>query len=311
MRFFRYYPWVVQLLFFGLLAYSFLMAASLIIPGVLLKKYGFSIEDIESISEHSTPALIQVALKTQAAFSLLVYFFPAYIFALCTHPRPAEYLGLQLPQQKNMLLIAVAVIIGLMPFLIILDSGISTFHWSAAVRKSQQSNNDIFKAFMSMSSFKDFLWTFLILAILPAFSEELFFRGLLFRFAKRTSKKTLPAVLFTALIFALSHSTITGFLSIFIAGILLAYIYHYTGSLVCNILAHLFFNGLQIILAYCSNFNAGLKNFLEANPLSLQFIATGAVGLVIFGIAGRFLLKSRATLSENWPQDFAAGEALE
>src|ERR1039458_7963457 len=105
-------------------------------------------------------------------------------------------------------------------------------------------------SFLNMPTFAAFIRAFIVMAIIPAVGEEMFFRGIMLRFTKKLTRNMVFSVIFTATVFALSHTNIYGFISIFLAGVLLAVIYNLTGSLWCSIVAHLFFNGFQIVVSY-------------------------------------------------------------
>ena len=75
----------------------------------------------------------------------------------------------------------------------------------------------------------------------PVF-EELIFRGLLYG-TLRTRLAWPPAALASALVFALAHGYgAAGFLSVFLSGVLWAWVYERTGSLLPAILAHVINN---------------------------------------------------------------------
>lgn len=92
-------------------------------------------------------------------------------------------------------------------------------------------------------------WSVLLcLAILPAISEELVFRGFLFSGLERNNG-TLRAVLATALLFGLSHGVLQQSISAALMGLLLGWIAARSGSVLTAILFHLFHNALSITLA--------------------------------------------------------------
>ncbi|MEA1926624.1 MAG: CPBP family intramembrane glutamic endopeptidase, partial [Candidatus Auribacterota bacterium] len=88
------------------------------------------------------------------------------------------------------------------------------------------------------------LWALFAVGILlgpPA--EELFFRGVLFP-ALKGRLNVSWSVIISALLFASLHQNWAGFLPIFGLGILLAYSYQKTGSLLVPIFIHVIHNGL-------------------------------------------------------------------
>lgn len=89
----------------------------------------------------------------------------------------------------------------------------------------------------------------LVIAILPAFGEEVLFRG----FIQKRLSQQLPAwaaITITALIFSAVHFQFEGFLARFLLGGILGFVFHRTQNLWVPIATHLFFNGLQVLVYY-------------------------------------------------------------
>jgi len=88
----------------------------------------------------------------------------------------------------------------------------------------------------------------LLVGVVVPIGEELFFRGLVFGALRRRLHRHL-AVLLSALFFAAAHLEPAGALSILMLGVVLAYAYEYTGSLVPGMIAH-GTNNLIALLAF-------------------------------------------------------------
>jgi uncharacterized protein len=96
----------------------------------------------------------------------------------------------------------------------------------------------------------EFLISFISVAVMAPFFEELYFRGLLHRWF-RARWQMWPAVFASSAIFGLAHFDSAGVaVSSFILGIVMAFAYEKTGSLWISIAMHAFNNSLGIILAY-------------------------------------------------------------
>ena len=97
------------------------------------------------------------------------------------------------------------------------------------------------------------LWPLFAVGILIGpLAEELFFRGLFFP-ALKSRMSVFWAVIITAALFSTMHLNWAGWLPIFGLGILLAYSYEKTGSLLVPIFIHIIHNGLFLtftVLAY-------------------------------------------------------------
>jgi len=300
MKYFREYNWWAQL---GLLALMMATLASFggVIMVTILKFTPYTLTSITTITENSPASLINTALLVQGIGSLFIFLVPALLFAYLAHPQPRQYLGLRPPGRNIHLLLVVLLMLGAIPLLEALDGLISKIDFGPKVKAAQAANDHMFKAFLSTPDFVSFCRTFLVLAICPALGEELFFRGLLMRFVQKRVRGRAFPMFFTSVIFAYMHSNVYGFLSIFMAGMLLAYIYYTTGSIWCGILGHLVFNGSQVLLIYLGSTNATVKHFMDGDSVPLVMIAGGAI---LFGVSFYLLQKNRTPLPENWDDDF-------
>ncbi len=75
--------------------------------------------------------------------------------------------------------------------------------------------------------------------------EEIFFRGFAYK-AFRTRFGVIWALLLSSLIFALLHNTLVAFVPIFLLGLLLAYLYERTGSLLPSMTLHCLHNSVMV-----------------------------------------------------------------
>lgn len=305
MKYFRYYPWALQLfLFVMLVAITFGLISSLLyvlVPGLT----GFRLEQIAGINEKSSPALVHLAMLCQGVLNAAIFLLPAAAFAYAAHPRPISYLGLKAPAKKIHLLLAVLIVLGAMPILEAIAGLIGMIDFGKSIKADQAANDALVNAFLNMPTFADFLRALVVIAVLPAIGEELFFRSILMRFTRKKTPSMVTPILFTALVFSLSHTNIYGYLSIFLAGVLLAAIYNLTGSLWCSIIAHFFFNGSQVVWNYLTRGNKALTATLESNAVTWTLVAGGAI---IFGVSFYFLWKTRTPLPPTWTDDFTPEE---
>lgn len=95
------------------------------------------------------------------------------------------------------------------------------------------------------------LMIFLTVIVAPI-SEEIVFRGCLYRFIKAKTA-IIPALIATNLIFAALHQNLLSVLPLFILGVALAYVYEKSGDLKMPILLHGFFNLNTVIVIIVTN----------------------------------------------------------
>ena len=118
------------------------------------------------------------------------------------------------------------------------------------------------EAFLRMENFNDLLINLLLIAIIPAIGEELLFRGVLQKFFFKWTGKIHWAIFVSAFLFSSIHLQFYGFLPRFILGLVLGYMFYWSGSLWIPILAHFTNNALAILFHY----------HLLADKIKLDFI---------------------------------------
>lgn len=271
---------------------------------VVLKWMNVSPDALASLSDTSPRNVINAALVLQFLSALGIFMVPALLFAYFTHPRPIAYLGLKAPKNGMHILLCIIIIVAATPLLLTIAEWMSSMNLEAA-KKAQEVNDRYMKAFLSMNSIPQLLVSLLVLAVLAGLSEELFFRGLLMRFtAKRIKSVSLPIVI-TAILFAAMHSNVYGLPSIFIAGILLGYFYYLTGSLWSSMIAHIVYNGLQVLLIYFADKHPTIATMNETNHVPLLWTIAGTA----ISASGLYLLwKTRTPLESDWAQDYSKEE---
>ena len=114
------------------------------------------------------------------------------------------------------------------------------------LKEQQDFNTKIQEGFIS-TSFRSFLFNIVLLSILPAIGEELFFRGVLQKICIGIFKNNIAGIGVTSLVFGMLHFQIENLLSIIFASILLGLIYDYSKNILLTILLHFGFNFFSLI----------------------------------------------------------------
>jgi len=126
--------------------------------------------------------------------------------------------------------------------------------------------------------------SFFFLGLVAPFTEEFLFRGVILNgFIKNYSIK--KAVLVSSILFAVIHLNPWQFISAFIAGIYLGWLYINTKNLTTCLLAHGVFNSIPLIILHMTDIKisgySDLSDLTQTQPM--WFDAIGII-LVIFGI---------------------------
>lgn len=131
-----------------------------------------------------------------------------------------------------------------------------------------------------------FIFTFFVIAIIPAVGEEYLFRGVIQTYFEKHIKNPHVAIILTGVLFSAIHFQFYGFLPRAALGILFGYLFYYSGNLIYPIIAHLINNGLTIILVYLFNTEVITYDIEQAETPSLLiislFLAAGLFFIFIF-----------------------------
>lgn len=106
------------------------------------------------------------------------------------------------------------------------------------------------KQLLLMKNPKDLVINLFMIAVLPAISEELFFRGSVQRLFTKWIKNYHAGIWITAIIFSAIHIQFYGFFPRMLLGALFGYLLIWSGSIWYPITAHFVNNGTTVIVAY-------------------------------------------------------------
>jgi len=122
--------------------------------------------------------------------------------------------------------------------------------FEAWARTYEDRAEELTKYMTQFSSFGEFLLAFVIIAILPAFGEELVFRGMLQPQLFRATKNIHVAIWMTAILFSAFHLQFFGFVPRVLLGALFGYLYYWSGNLLMPMFAHFVNNGFSVLMLY-------------------------------------------------------------
>lgn len=293
----------MQLILFGLMVFTLASFFTVVAYVLTPKITGLSMAEVSTgLTEYSTRKVKDAFLLVQALSSIGIFLVPPLLFAYFTHPKPGAYLGLRSPGKAIHWLLVLIIMVGAIPVLLGIESLFRELPLSGKLKEIQAQNDAAFKALLNMESFGAFLKTMAVMAILPAISEELMFRGIVMRMAYARSKRAGVAIAVSSFLFAAVHYNPVGLFAIFFAAVLLGSIYYLTGSIWMSMFAHFLNNGVQIFLMYLGTHNASVKAFAESDTMPMYLPIAGAI---IFAGSFYLLWKNRTPLPYNWADDFA------
>jgi len=123
-----------------------------------------------------------------------------------------------------------------------------------------------------------------VLAVVPAFSEEFLFRGLLQQLMKRVLRSSHAGIWFTAIIFSSIHFQFFGFFPRLILGLVFGYLFYWTGSLWYSIIAHFVNNIIPVVYTYLNGWKIVSEQVpADGNiPGGFPLVATIFSGMILF-----------------------------
>ena len=117
--------------------------------------------------------------------------------------------------------------------------------WILGILKYSPPPQPVFEMFMEEKNTKILFFLTIFISILGPIIEEMFFRGFMYS-ALRKRLGIWAGAFLSGSIFSLLHTNVVGFLPIMTLGVLLAYLYEKTGSLVAPIAVHIIHNSIII-----------------------------------------------------------------
>ncbi len=205
---------------------------------------------------------------------MLMFFLPAWLFAVLFHGGAASYHKLYADGRYWLLgLIAVVVFLLLMPLNDFLTWWNSSWHFGALenlLRSYADAATGTVEKLLSLTTTGDLLLQLFVVALIPALCEEFFFRGAIQQTLQRWFGNVHAAILVTALFFSLAHGDAYGLVPRFLLGLVLGYLFFLSGSMVVNVCAHFFNNAIVVVMYYL--FHVGVLSQSPADPLRLPWL---------------------------------------
>ena len=193
----------------------------------------------------------------QGISSALMFIAPPLILYAFTRQQPMREIGFRKPNSAWMLLIGVALMFVSLPLTNLLTDWNEKMNFGSAfesleamLKQMEDAAGDLTERMLQVDTIWGLLVNLLVIALIPAIGEELTFRGMLQQALHRGCKNAHVAVFLSAFIFSFIHFQFYGFLPRLFLGLILGYLFYYSGSLWTSILMHFVNNGAAVVVAY-------------------------------------------------------------
>ena len=165
-------------------------------------------------------------------------------------PHWADYLQLRQPPPALTTALAVLLMLCSMPLVLFLLQINKALPLPDAFRAMEDNTAEMLKGLLQMEGLAELVANLTIIALIPAVGEELVFRGVLQQQLMRRIANPWIAVAVSAAVFSAVHLQFEGFLSRWLLGMVLGWLFWRSRNLWVPVAAHFFNNALQVLAQY-------------------------------------------------------------
>ena len=224
----------------------------------------------------------------QGISSALMFIAPPIILYAFTRTEPMRQIGFRKPAFWWMLLIGVILMFVSLPLTNILGTWNEKANFGETLetilKMMEDTAGDLTERMLQVDTFGGLLGNLLVIALIPAIGEELTFRGVLQQSLTRRCNPHV-AIWLSAFIFSFIHFQFYGFLPRMFLGLILGYMFYYSGSLWISILMHFINNGTAVVVAYLDYkglANVDWEHFGSTSNVALLIISLVlTVGMIV------------------------------
>jgi uncharacterized protein len=237
------------------------------------------------------PENTEVSRLVNVFSSILIWGVPAFAVAIISGKDPAGQLGCNEILSGKQTFFVVLMIVAA----VILTGALAELNHmipvpEKAAMKFQQWEDQYNKNVMGIANMKttnDYIFSLMVLALVPALFEELFFRGVLQQTMIGITKNAFAGIFITSFIFSAIHGSFYGFLPRLFLGLMLGYIFYYSKNLWLSIIAHFLNNAFGVTVLYNLSRSGKLTPEAMEESYPLYYGLIGAAAIVLLFIAFR------------------------
>lgn len=214
-------------------------------------------EIIEPISGSSSPLNINIMKVLQLFTQIGIFGISAWLFVRMQTNKVSKHLSLNHFSNFKTHLLSIGLLLCALPLVY------ETMLWNESIPfpekfsslyqsliQQQYRSEEMMNLFLNTQGVGGLLFNIFLIALIPAFFEELFFRGALQKLFLDTFKNEHISIFIVAILFSAIHLQFFSFLPRFVLGLALGYMAFYSGSLWTSIVAHALNNGVSVVIAW-------------------------------------------------------------
>lgn len=250
------------------------------------------LDNVALFSDYSDPSTVLALKYFQIVNQVGVFIAPAILFVILTDDDFRGYLRFNNGFKFFSIIFGCIVLLVSLPFINWLVQINSSMHFPAFLagmetwmREAEENAQKLTDAFLLTSSWEGLLVNLIMIALLAAVGEELIFRGILVRLFRDWTGSVHLAVIIPAFLFSALHLQFYGFFGRFALGIVLGYLFIWSGSLWVPVFVHFFNNAMAVIISFLDQrgiISTDLESFGSSNNV---FVICGSLLMMIFTLS--------------------------
>jgi len=208
-----------------------------------------------------------------------MFIIPAIVFAFLVNRNFASYLKINQRISIKTIFYVFVIVASVMPLLGLLVNLNEAVKFPSAIeawmKATENQATQITEAFLNVSSFRALVFNLFLIALIPAIGEELIFRGSLQKIIHDWVKNPHVAIFITAAIFSAVHLQFYGFIPRMFLGVILGYIFFWSGNLWYPIMLHFINNAFTVITYFLKN-----RGIFDIEPVENKI--SGNIFILVF-----------------------------
>jgi len=306
------FPVYLKIITFGMIILSSMIF--ILIFGIVLAVPFFGpdvMKNLAVMGESKDPDLMAMAKYFQIVSQIGTFIIPTILFAFLDGRKIWTYLKLNIRPLLMTAVFSILAIFAAVPLINFLSEWNAQMSLPASLknvelwmREAEDQAAVVTANFLNVTTPGGILINLLMIGVIPAIGEEFLFRGVLQKLFHQWTKNIHVSVILAAFLFSAIHIQFYGFIPRFMMGVMLGYVFVWSGSLWVPILIHFTNNSAAVIVSFLQGTGAADNTFDTLGtgdkaimPLLVSTVCTGLLLYLIFYFEKK--KKSRVPIPDN------------
>lgn len=274
--------WAQLAILLGLVGVGIIIGAFASIPVWQLMTHGNILDMEKDMLNPENASALQVV---QFVSVLFMFFIPTIAYAFICYRNGWAFLGFTKKLNPQHLLVVLLIVICSIPFISFLEEINKAIPISAGLKAKfdalEKKYNEQVLLIAQVKTWGQYFISLLIIAVLPAITEEMLFRGGLQNLLTRWIKSPWPGIIITGFLFSIIHLSWYGFFARFFLGIVLGLIFYYTQNIWLNILAHFINNAMVVTIMFITYKQGKVVDMAASEHVSLWISTISLIFIIL------------------------------